>query len=82
MAHSNISLSNLNVGVTATIDYVDSSCPNFHRLTELGFVTNTEIIPVHKSPTGWPIAYLVRGSVFGLRRDDAEKIFIRRKEDF
>ena len=49
------------------------------RLMELGIVKNTLIKSIHKSPSGNPIAYLVRGTVIALRNEDAQKITVRKR---
>lgn len=49
------------------------------RLLDLGFVENTEIECVGKSPLGDPKAYLVRGAVIALRSEDSRKILINSK---
>lgn len=49
------------------------------RLLDMGFVENTEIECVGRSPAGDPSAFLVRGSVVALRREDCAQIKIVRK---
>ena len=50
------------------------------RLQELGVVDGTKIKCLYKSPLGDPSAYLVRGAVIALRREDADTVLIERKE--
>lgn len=44
------------------------------RLRELGFIAGTRIICLHRVSGGAAAAYLVRGTVIALRRNDAERI--------
>lgn len=48
------------------------------RLTELGFIEDTELLCLYHGPGGSPIAFCVRGAVIALRACDAEKILVRR----
>ena len=48
------------------------------RLFDIGFTEGTEIKCLGKSPGGDPFAFLVRGSVFALRKKDCGKIFVER----
>lgn len=44
------------------------------RLWDLGFVQGTVVEALQGSPSGDPMAYKVRGSVFAIRRKDAKRI--------
>ncbi len=46
------------------------------RLHDLGIIENTEIRCVAESPLGDPKAYLIRGSIIALRKEDAQNIII------
>lgn len=46
------------------------------RLLDLGLVKGTSIVPILVSPSKDPRAFLVRGSIIAIRREDAEKIKI------
>ena len=46
------------------------------RLLDLGFLIDTEVQCLYKSPLGDPRAYLVRGTVIALREEDAKKIIV------
>ena len=50
------------------------------RLEELGVIDGTKIQCLFKSPLGDPSAYLFRGAVIALRREDADAVLIERKE--
>ncbi|MBS3938421.1 MAG: ferrous iron transport protein A [Peptococcaceae bacterium] len=58
---------------------VGSLCAKSHtrrRLQDLGFVPNTEVEVLHKSPAGNPAAYGLRGTVIALRDDEAGQIMV------
>lgn len=47
------------------------------RLQDVGFIEGTHVACVGKSPLGDPTAYLVRGTIIALRREDGYGIFIK-----
>jgi len=47
------------------------------RFLDLGFTVGTKITAAFKSPSGDPVAYIVRGTVIALRNEDAKKIKIK-----
>ncbi|AMA74339.1 FeoA family protein [Aneurinibacillus thermoaerophilus] len=54
------------------------------RLLDLGIVPQTVVEAVRRSPIGDPVAYRVRGTLIGLRKEDAMKIMVeplRNKEE-
>ena len=57
----------------ARIDYNEKQ-----RLFDLGIIEGTEIEALYKSPFGNPAAYLIRGTVFALRNETAEKIIVEK----
>ncbi len=46
------------------------------RLLDLGLIDNTIIQSLQKSPSGDPIAYLIRGAVIALRTEVASMILV------
>lgn len=46
-------------------------------MLDLGLVNGTNVESLHKSPSGDPVAYYIRGSVIALRNEDAGKIFVQ-----
>ncbi|HET6644819.1 MAG TPA: FeoA family protein [Fimbriimonadales bacterium] len=46
------------------------------RLLDLGLVPGTIVEAIMKSPLDDPIAYMVRGAVIALRKEDAKKVLI------
>lgn len=69
-------LSNLAVGKKGKVDsiLVDGLLRN--RLLDLGIVKNSVIEVVRVSPAGDPTAYLIKGSLIGLRKSEANKILV------
>lgn len=48
------------------------------RLGDLGLIKGARVECVMKSPLGDPTAYLIRGALIALRRDDAKYVLIER----
>jgi len=73
-----IPLNELPLGQKGVIHRIACADNEKRRMMELGFVTDTEIEALLKSPCGDPVAYLVKGAVMAVRNEDAEKIEIIR----
>lgn len=69
-------LTELSPGQTARIAKLQSSPSVRQRLLDLGMVEHTPIEHLQTAPGGDPAAYLVRGTVVALRREDAHQILI------
>ncbi len=74
------SLDSIPLNVPVKVVSVNSDFINCKRLAELGFTEGCEIIPVHMSPLGDPIAYCLRGTIIALRKEDAKNIKVRLRE--
>lgn len=46
------------------------------RLRDIGFVEGAKVECIMKSPLGDPVAYLIKGAVIALRREDAASITV------
>lgn len=46
------------------------------RMLDLGIIQDTEIEALTQSPSGDPVAYLIRGAVIAIRKEDAALISI------
>ncbi|MZP30915.1 ferrous iron transport protein A [Heliobacterium undosum] len=46
------------------------------RMLDIGLVPGTEVKVIRRSPIGDPTAYLVRGAVIGLRKNEASKVLV------
>ena len=71
-------LSILKPGDRARVVFLSSACqgPERRRLLDFGMVPGSEVRCEFTSPMGSPVAYSLRGSVLGLRREQARAIFI------
>lgn len=69
-----LSLSDLQVGQSGTVHHIATTGTMRRRLLDLGIIEGTKIKCVHKSPSGNPVAYTIRGAVIALRTDDSKKI--------
>ncbi|MCL2096720.1 MAG: ferrous iron transport protein A [Oscillospiraceae bacterium] len=75
-----MNLRELKSGERARIISVDCGSGEKNKLLNLGITVGTLIESLYKSPSGNPAAYLVRGAVFALRNETAEKIIILRPQ--
>lgn len=73
-------LSALEKGETCEVIALEKNKSIRRRLEELGVIDGTKIQCLFKSPLGDPSAYLIRGAVIALRREDADAVLIERKE--
>jgi len=71
-----IPLSKLPLGKKAKVKVLTSDGAIRRRMLDLGLIFNTEIEALQKSPSGDPVAYSIRGSVFALRSEEASKILV------
>jgi ferrous iron transport protein A len=71
-----ISLNQLPIGEKANVAMLTSGGTARRRMLDLGIIDGTEIEPLYKSPSGDPVAYLIRGAVIALRSDASEKIMV------
>ena len=71
-----ISLDNLKNGCEAKVINIKTDAALKQRLMEIGFVNGAIVKAIHKSPSGNPKAYLIKGTVIALRNTDASAIFV------
>ena len=77
MAHTGVTtLDRLKTGETGTVIQLNNESGLKRRLMDMGLVQGTRIECRQISPLGDPVAYLIRGTVIALRREDASKIEI------
>jgi ferrous iron transport protein A len=76
MGTTQISLNKLPIGRKANVSGLTSDGATRRRMLDLGVIDGTEIVPLYKSPSGNPVAYLIRGAVIALRSDVSEKIMV------
>lgn len=73
-----ISLSDLLLNENGIIDNIKCDGNIKRRLLDLGLVKGTNIVPVLVSPSNDPRAFVVRGSVIAIRREDTDNIEVVR----
>ncbi len=71
-----VCLSALSPGQQATVTALQTTGSMHRRLLDIGLCSGTKIECVGRSPSGDPSAYLIRGAVLALRREDCDKIFV------
>ena len=71
-----IPLSDLPLEQNSKIETVLVNSHIKQRLLDLGFIQGTDICCVLKNPANDLFAYLVRGTVIALRKEDSSKIFV------
>ncbi len=76
MNHDLIPLNKLPIGKKANVRSMMFEGAARRRILDLGVIDGTEIEPLYKSPSGNPVAYLIRGAVIALRSDVTDKIIV------
>lgn len=76
MKCTQMTLDQLPVGQKASVTNLTSDGSARRRMLDLGVIDGTEIEPLYKSPSGSPVAYLIRGAVIALRDDASRKIVV------
>ncbi|HCR44455.1 MAG TPA: ferrous iron transport protein A [Ruminococcaceae bacterium] len=76
MCDKEITLDKLPLGEAARVKSLMSRGQERRRMLDLGIVGGTKIKPLYKSPSGNPVAYLIRGAVIALRSDVSDKILV------
>lgn len=69
-------LTELKLGHKGRIVSINPTSSIYTRLNDIGFTKGSTVECVLKSPLGDPIAYLVKGSVIALRRNNSDEIEI------
>ena len=76
MHQKEIPLNQIPVGQKASVTSLTSDGATRRRMLDLGVVSGTQIEPLYKSPSGNPVAYLIRGAVIALRADVSAQIMV------
>ncbi len=76
MKNTELPLNQLPIGKTGRVASLTSDGAVRRRILDLGIINGTEIKPLYKSPSGNPVAYLIRGTVIALRSDVSAKIMV------
>jgi len=69
-------LSFLPTGRKARVKALMSNGISRRRMLDLGLISDTIIEALQKSPSGDPVAYLIRGAVIALRSEEASQIIV------
>lgn len=70
-------LSQLPLNKNGRIDKIECGERIKRRLLDMGLVKGTNIVPILVSPSGDPRAFLVRGTIIAIRKEDAKHIKIK-----
>ncbi len=76
----NVPLNSLHLGEKCKVIKLISDGLIRRRLLDLGVIHDTIIEPLQKSPSGDPVAYLIRGTVIALRSEIASMILVETLE--
>jgi len=71
-----IPLSQLSLGSTARVESLCSEGRIRRRMLDLGLINGTQVKALQRSPSGDPVAYLIRGAVIALRSEETSKILV------
>ena len=69
-------LCDISPGDTAVISDMHAQGGMRRRLRDMGLVEGAEVECLMKSPLGDPVAYLIKGAVIALRREDAAAVTV------
>lgn len=69
-------LNDIEPGQTAKVRELLSTGSIRRRLLDIGLIENTEVECLGSSPAGDPSAFLIRGAVIAIRREDCRNILI------
>ena len=72
--HNIDSLDKLPVGQTVEELRLNGSIRR--RMQDIGLIEGTPVECLQKSPSGDPVAYLIRGAVIALRREDSGRVMV------
>ena len=69
-------LNDIEPGQTAKVRELLSTGSIRRRLLDIGLIENTEVECLGRSPAGDPSAFLIRGAVIAIRREDCRNVLI------
>ena len=76
MEKKNIPLNELKVGQRGTVSQLLSDTSMRRRLQDIGLIEGTKVECIQKSPSGDPIAFLIRGAVIALRTEYSSSVLM------
>ena len=74
--NNSVSLDILEVGQYGKVLSLENSGTIRRRLLDIGLTENSVVKCIGKSPWGDPCAYLIRGAIIALRKEDSKKVKI------
>lgn len=72
-----VTLDKIPTGSKCTVIALTAQGSIRRRFLDLGLISGTEVEALQQSPSGNPVAYLIRGAVIALRSEDASKILVQ-----
>lgn len=69
-------LHSLKEGMSARVIRLDNEGSMRRRLQDIGLIEGTKVLCLQRSPSGDPVAYLIRGAVIALREEDSSKVLV------
>lgn len=78
MLHDYLTLNKLDTGSSCRIVSIKTEGIFRRRILDLGFIPNTLVKTLFRSPASDPTAYELRGSVIALRSDEASQIIVEK----
>lgn len=76
LSNNLVPLNTIKLGSTCKVNLLIADGIIRRRFLDLGLISGTEVKALTKSPSGDPVAYLIRGAVIALRSEDASKILV------
>ena len=77
----NQTLDTLTVGELGYVESIQTEGSIRRRFLDIGLTPGCRVECVLMSPSGNPNAYLIRGAIIAIRREDAKGIVIKRVEE-
>jgi len=71
-------LSSIKPGERAVVKKLTADGSIRRRLLDIGLVDGTQVECIGKSPCGDPAAYLIRGAVIAIRREDSNCVLVHK----
>lgn len=69
-------LADMQEGTTARVTVLTAEGGIRRRLRDIGLIEGTRVRCLNRGPSGDPVAYLIRGAVIALRREDSSSVMI------
>lgn len=76
MSQKTLPLSGVKVGEQVTVARLGATGSMRRRLLDIGLIEGTRVECLHRSPSGDPVAYAIRGAVIALRDCDSASVSV------